>query len=99
VGAKFDHEEEQMSYVYESFCMGYEPKFGTFAFEEQYDDPLHASILTSLSSLPSPSHEALPNVPSSSSPELKPLPNTLKYAFLGVNETFSVIIANDLNSD
>jgi len=33
-------------------------------------------------------------VSSSSSLELKPLFNTLKYAFLGPNETFSMIIAN-----
>ena len=60
--------------MYESFCMGYEPEFNTFAFEEQYDHSLHASILVSLSSFPSPSYEALLNVSSSSALELKPLP-------------------------
>ena len=31
--------------------------------------------------------------------ELKPLPSHLKYAFLGVNETFSVIISSSLESE
>ena len=81
-GVEFDHEEELMSYVYESFCKGYEAEFDTFAFEKQYDESLHAFILASLSSFPSPSHKALLSVPSSSSLDLKPLRNTLKYAFL-----------------
>jgi len=55
----------------------------------QCDDSLHASIIASLPSFPSPSHEALPSLPSSSSLELKSLPNSLKYAFLDLNETFS----------
>jgi len=41
----------------------------------------------------------MPSVPLSSSPKLKPLPNKPKYAFLGPNETFLVIIANDLISE
>jgi len=98
-GVELDREEELITCVYESFYMGYESKFDTFASEEQYDDSLYASSLASLSSFPSPSHEALPSVPPSSSLELKPLPNTLKYAFLGPNETFPMIIANDLNLD
>jgi len=43
-----------------------------------------------------------PLVPSLESPpklELKPLPNKLKYAFLGSNDTFLVIIASDLQKD
>jgi len=61
-GVEFDSEEELMSCVYESFCVEYEPEFNTFIFEEQCNDSLHASILTSLSSIPSPSHEAHPSV-------------------------------------
>ena len=41
-------------------------------------------------------------VPSLESPpalELKPLPTTLKYAFLGPNDTLLVIIASDLTPD
>ena len=79
--------------------MEYKPEFDTFAFEEQCNDLLHALIFASLSSLPSPYHVAPPSVLSSSSLELKPLPNTFKYAFLGSNETFPVIIANDSNLD
>ena len=93
-GVEFEHEEKLMLCVNESFYMKYELEFDTFAFEEQCDDSLHAFILASLSSLPSPSHEARPSVPSSSSLELKPLPNTIKFAFLGSNEVFPVIITN-----
>ena len=35
-----DYEEELISCVYEPFCMGYEPEFDTFAFEDQCDDSL-----------------------------------------------------------
>jgi len=63
---EFDHEDVLNSCVYESFCVEYEPGFDTFAFGKQCDDSLHASILTSLSSLLSPSHETPPSVPSSS---------------------------------
>ena len=31
--------------------------------------------------------------------ELKPLPNSLKYVFLGPNDTYPVIIASDLTKD
>ena len=31
--------------------------------------------------------------------ELKPLPDTLKYAFLGESKTLSVIISSDLDKD
>jgi len=65
--------------------MGYEPKNDTFAFEDHCDDSFYASILASLSFIPTPSHEAPPSLPSSYSLEQKPLPNTLKYAFLGLN--------------
>ena len=68
---EFD-DDEVASCVYESFCTEYEPEFDTFAFDEQCDDSLHASLLASLTSLPLSFHEALPNVPSSSSLELKP---------------------------
>jgi len=93
-GVEFEHEEKLMLCVNESFYMKYELEFDTFAFEEQCDDSLHAFILAYLSSLPSPSHEARPSVPSSSSLELKPLPNTIKFAFLGSNEVFPVTITN-----
>ena len=93
-GVEFDHEEELMSCVYESFCMGYEPEF---EFEEQYHDSLHPFILAPFPFFPSPSHEALPSVPLSSSLELKPLLNTLKYASLDLNEIFLMIIVNNLN--
>jgi hypothetical protein len=42
---------------------------------------------------PGPSLESPPKL------ELKPLPDKLKYAFLGANETLPVIIASDLQKD
>ena len=98
-GVEFGHKEELMSCVYESFYMEYEPEFDTFVYKEQYDDSLHASILASLSSFPSPFHKALRSVSLSSSLKLKPIFNTQKYAFLRPNETFLMIIANNLNLD
>jgi len=79
--------------------MEYELQCDAFAFEDQYDNSLHAFILTSFSSISPSSNEAPPSVSSFSSLELKPLPNTLKYALLGPIETFSVILTNDLNAD
>ena len=75
--------------------MNYEPEFDTFAFDEQCDDSLHASLLASLTSLSTPSNDHLPSAPSSSSLELKPLPSALKYVFLGPDETFPVILRFD----
>ena len=35
---EFDHDEQLIPCVYESFCIEYELKFSTFLFEEQCDD-------------------------------------------------------------
>jgi len=96
---EFVNDDKIGSCVYESFCMECEPEFDTFAFDEQCDDSLHASLLASLTSLPLSPNESLPSEPLSSSLELKPLPSTLKYAFLGPDETFSMILANHLTLD
>jgi hypothetical protein len=51
---------------------------------------------------PLPSTSGIPPIPSLISPpklELKQLPTTLKYAFLGTNDTLLVIIASDLQDD
>jgi len=96
---RVDYEEELMLCVFESFCMEYEPEYDAFIFEDQCDDSLHASILASPFSIFLSSNEAPPGVPSSSSHELKPLPNTLEYAFLNSNKTFPMLLANDLNLD
>ena len=48
---------------------------------------------------PLPLTSSTPPVPSLESPlklELKPLPDKLKYAFLGADDTLPVIIASDL---
>jgi hypothetical protein len=45
---------------------------------------------------------SIPHVPSLESPpkvELKPLPDKLKYAFLGSNDTLPIIIASNLQKD
>ena len=69
---EFDHNEELMSCVCESFCIGYEPEYDMFAFDDQCDDLLLASLLTSIYALSSSSYEAPPSVLSSSSLGLKP---------------------------
>ncbi|XP_050117637.1 uncharacterized protein LOC126595360 [Malus sylvestris] len=78
--------------------------------ESSISDPLEVSdrdlnVVTSYSLRGQPKFEALPLsqakiVPSIIQPpklELKPLPETLKYAYLGDSETLPVIIAADLN--
>ena len=85
---RVDYEEELMLCVFESFCMEYEPEYDALAFEDQYDDSLQAYIVALLSSIPPLSYEAALSVPSSSSLELKPLPNMLKYAFFAYLRLF-----------
>jgi hypothetical protein len=51
---------------------------------------------------PLPLTSSTPPVPSLESPpklELKPLPDKLKYAFLGYNDTLPIIITSDLQKD
>jgi hypothetical protein len=51
---------------------------------------------------PLPLTSSIPPVPSLESPpklKLKPLPDKLKYAFLGANDTLPVIVASDLQKD
>jgi hypothetical protein len=83
-----------------------------FGFEDfdtdQYIDEVHELLETAASAdfhpwrlpkEPLPLTSSTPPVPSLESPpklELKPLPDKLKYAFLGANETLPVIIASDL---
>jgi hypothetical protein len=86
-----------------------------FGFEDfdtdQYIDEVHELLETAASAdfhpwrlpkEPLPLTSSTPPVPSLESPpklELKPLPDKLKYAFLGANETLPVIIASDLQKD
>jgi hypothetical protein len=44
-------------------------------------------------------HSPIPSLESPSKLELKPMPDKLKYAFLGANDTLPVIIASDLQKD
>ena len=59
-----------MSCMYESFSMKNELEHGMFPL----NDLIHAFIITSILSLPSPSYELRPCVHSSSSLKLKPVP-------------------------
>jgi hypothetical protein len=86
-----------------------------FAFEDfdtdQYIEEVHDLLETAASAdfhpwrlpkEPLPLTSSTPHVPSLESPpklELKPLPDKLKYAFLGANDTLPVIIASDLQKD
>jgi hypothetical protein len=86
-----------------------------FGFEDfdtdQYIEEVHDLLETAASANfhpwrlpkePLPLTSSTPHVPSIESPpklELKPLPDKLKYAFLGANDTLLVIIASDLQED
>jgi hypothetical protein len=86
-----------------------------FGFEDfntdQYIEKVHNLLETAASvdfhpwrlpKEPLPVTTSTPPVPSLESPpklELKPLPDKLKYAFLGANDTLPVIIASDLQKD
>ena len=74
-----------------------------------YDDPLMSCLVSPswVEEVTTSEFETLPPIedrvlPSEEKPpklELKPLPSHLKYAFLGVEETFPVIISSSLESD
>ena len=66
---EFVNDDEIALCVYESFFMEYEPEFDTFSFDEQCDDSFHASLVTSLTSLPLSPNESLLSEPLSSSLE------------------------------
>jgi hypothetical protein len=86
-----------------------------FGFEDfdtdQYIEEVHDLLETTVSANfhpwkvpkePLPLTSSIPSVPSLESPlklELKSLPNKLKYAFLGSNDTLPIIIASDLQKD
>jgi hypothetical protein len=86
-----------------------------FGFEDfntnQYIEEVHDLLETAASAEfhpwripkePLPLTSSTPPIPSLESPpklELKPLPDKLKYAFLGSNNTLPVIITSDLQKD
>ena len=69
------------------FFIDDEPKCDIFQFDDLCSDSV--CFITSASKSKSP-HISL---------ELKPLPNSLKYVFLGPEESFPVIIASELDRD
>jgi hypothetical protein len=52
-----------------------------------------------LEPLGAPLSKALPSSVQPPKPELKPLPDTLKYAFLKGSDTFPVVISSSLEAD
>ena len=75
---------------YESFLVNNEPKYDAFEFDDLYS--IADCLLTAAS-------ESASETVSPPALELKPLPDSLKYAFLGPNESFPIIIASDLDGD
>jgi len=69
------------------FFIDNEPKYDIFQFDDLCSD--FACLIASAFEFESP-HTSL---------ELKPLPDGLKYAFLGPDESLPVIIAYDLDRD
>lgn len=72
---------------YASSLMDHEPECDAFDFDDCSLDSISTSMTT-------PACE-----PPTAPLELKPLPDSLKYAFLGPNESLLVIVASDLDLD
>jgi len=72
---------------YESFFIDDEPEYGVF----QFDDLCSSSKCVISSVLESDSLYAFL--------DLKPLPDSLKYSFLGLDDSLLIIIAFDLDRD
>ena len=72
---------------YESFFIDGKLEYDIFKFDELCSD--FACLIASASESESP-HTSL---------KLKPLPNSLKYEFLGPNKSLLIIIASDLDWD
>jgi len=82
--------DDMFATEYESFLVDDEPEYDGFEF----DDLCFAAdcLLTAVSK--STSESIFP-----SAFELKPLPDSLMYAFLGLDESLPAIIASDLDRD
>ena len=81
-----DARDDVFAIEYEPFLVNDEPKYDAFEFDDL------CSTVDCL--LPAASETVSPPTL-----ELKPLPDSLKYAFIGPNESLPVIIASDLDGD
>jgi len=75
---------------YESFLINDEPAYDVFEFDDLCSTTDY--LLTAVSEFATKSVFPV-------TLELKPLPDSLKYAFLGLDESLPVIIASDLDQD
>ena len=82
--------DDMVAIEYKPFLVNDEPEYDAFEF-----DDLCSTIDCSLTA----TYESAPEFVSPPALELKPLPDSLKYAFLGPYESFLVIIASDLDVD
>ena len=82
--------DDMFAAEYESFLVDDEPKYDVFEF-----DDLCSTANCLLTDVSKSMHESI----SPPALELKPLPNSLKYALLGPNESLPVIITSDLDRD
>jgi len=82
--------DDMFAAEYESFLVDDEPKYDVFEF-----DDLCSTANCLLTDVSKSMHESI----SPPALELKPLPNSFKYAFLGPDESLPVIITSDLDRD
>jgi hypothetical protein len=76
---------------------------GTFremlVIEDEYEDVCGVAHDLMFEPLGNPPPKVLPSLVQPPKPELKPLPDTLKYAFLKGNDTYPVVISSTLEED
>ena len=75
---------------YESFLVNDEPEYDVFEFDDWYSTA--DCLLTAVS-------ESMNESVSPPARELKPLLDSLKYAFVGPDESLPIIVASDLDRD
>jgi len=80
--------DDMFAAEYESFLINDEPGYHVFEFNDLCSDA--DCLLTTVS-------ESVPESISPPTIELKPLPDSLKYAFLGPDKSLPTIIASDLH--
>jgi len=82
---EFEHVDE-FAVEYESFLVDDEPKYDVFDFNDAHSVDFIPKVASTYDTFAAPL-------------DLKPFPNSIKYALLGHDESLPVIIASDLNQD
>jgi len=82
--------DEMIAAEYKSFFVNDEPEYDVFKF-----DDLCSTAICLLTAVSESMHESI----SPFALKLKPLPDSLKYAFRGPDESLPVIVASDLDRD